>query len=202
MHFIYYFSILFRRFFMMKKLKITSSILATSLIITPISSILNQNDNIAEAKYTNKKTNKKIIQEIKFSDYEVFQAAKKAYENGELKISKEKLNEFESQLRLRGYWGENKIVQFWDGAIDVYISGAVLTFASSLGVGTILKYIPKISKYSGVLGALGGTLLGGLKAINNGVIIYFKKQVVRGYYKGSPTGGYVTKYIYQHWRHQ
>ena len=35
---------------------------------------------------------------------------------------------FESQLRLRGYWGENKIVQFSDGAIDVYISGAVLTF--------------------------------------------------------------------------
>lgn len=89
---------------MMKKLKITSSILATSLIITPISSILNQNDNIAEAKYTNKKTNKKIIQEIKFSDYEAFQAAKKAYENGELKISKEKLNELESQLMLRGYW--------------------------------------------------------------------------------------------------
>ena len=131
-----------------------------------------------------------------------FKQQKKAYENGELKISKEKLNEFESQLRLRGYWGENKIVQFSDGAIDVYISGAVLTFASSLGIGTILKYIPKISKYSGVLGALGGTLLGGLKAINNGVIIYFKKQVVRGYYKGSPTGGYVTKYIYQHWRHQ
>lgn len=187
---------------MNKTFKITSAILASSLLITPISGTLLNNKNIAEAKHINKKTNKKIKQEIKFSDYEVFQAVKKAYENGELKISKEKLNEFESQLRLRGYWGENKIVQFWDGAIDVYISGVVLNFASSYGIGTIIKYIPKISKYSGVLGALGGSLLGGLKAINNGVIIYFKKQVVRGYYKGSPTGGYVTKYIYQHWRHQ
>lgn len=187
---------------MMKKLKITSSILATSLIITPISSILNQNNNIAEAKYTNKKTNKKIIQEIKFSDYEAFQAAKKAYENGELKISKEKLNELESQLMLRGYWGQNKIVQFSDGAIDVYISGFVLSVAGSYGVGKVLSYIPKISKFVGVLGALGGGLLGGLKALNNGVIIYFKKRVVPGYYHGSPTGGYVTKYIYHHWRHQ
>lgn len=187
---------------MNKTFKITSAILASSLLITPVSGTLLNNKNIAEAKHINKKTNKKIKQEIKFSDYEVFQAVKKAYENGELNISKEKLNELESQLMLRGYWGENKIVQFWDGAIDVYISGFVLNVVAPYGAGKILSYIPKINRFSGVLSALGGGLLGGLRAMNNGVIIYFKKQVVRGYYKGSPTGGYITKYIYHHWRHQ
>lgn len=184
-----------------KKLKFASAFIASSLLITPFSSIILNNPNIAEAKNI-KNINKQIRQEIKFSDYEFFEAAKKAYENGELDISKEKLNELESQLMFRGYWGENKIVEFWDGAIDVYISGFVLSVAGSYGVGKVIAYIPKISKFAGVLGALGGGLLGGLKAINNGVIIYFRKTVVPGYFKGSPTGGYLTKYIYQHWRYQ
>ena len=183
---------------MYKKIKVFSCLL---IILNPIFiSIVKDVSKVNVVKA--EENNRKIKQVIKFSDNSVVKALKEAYNAGEINISEKEIESLQSEIDSRGYWGENKIVQFWDGAIDVYISGFVLTILSTYGAAKIIKYIPALLGYSDVASALSGGLLGGMTAMSNGIVIYFTRHWVPTVYQGLHTGGYHYAYKYSHWRSQ
>lgn len=132
---------------MNKKFKFASAVLSASLLITPISGLVNNYDNTAKANYNY--NNKSKIKKIEtYSDMEIFDAFEKAYKNGELPhVTKEQYEKLKAKSYSRGYWGENKTIYFWDGAKDEYISGFaidVLLTAGSGGVATVASKAPKL----------------------------------------------------------
>lgn len=182
---------------MKKHYKITSAVLTASLLITPITNVFLQNNNIVKA---NEVTNS-ISKVETFSDYDFFKEVEKLYNSGE--ISKEKFDKVKYLFYQKGWWGENKIVTFHDGAIDVYISGSVMSAIKELGsrgANALISAVPGIGPIISSSNIVGIAL--SMWNTDNGVILYFKKITEPGYFQGSPTGGYVTKYIYQHYRSQ
>lgn len=198
MHFIYYFSILFRRFFMMKKLKITSSILATSLIITPISSILNQNDNIAKATNSeiNTKTNanKKIKKIDTLSTEETKKLIDKLYQ--EKLIKPEKYKELQAMFQSRAFWGKVYVVTFWDNAKDIHIPGWLFSSMAVFTLASVTKVLVQVTiaypaaaaimrgPYAKSMRTLGGMAIANFtwNAMKNGLVLYYKPV----YYKNRP----------------
>lgn len=163
-----------------KKLKYTSAFLATSLLITPISGLITNYDNVAKAEIKNNKKIKKV-EYIKNS--EVLNILEQKYQNNE--ISKEDYQIIKSELQLRwGPQGTTKVVIFWDGAFDLYlnsylsyaIAASSITGAAALITGLLAaagvtggaSAIP-ISAMATFIGMVAGTELSG------GVIVYFKK---------------------------
>lgn len=167
---------------MNKKFKFTSAILSAGLLITPISGLVSNYNNVAKAEY--KEINKSGIKSIvTFSDYEVYLAIKEAKENNEIYIDENKFKLLESKIKERGYWGENKIVEFWDGATDTYISGfycETAITAGSFGIGTVISKIPKLASMAnkfanGILGfssSVIGNITQNYLNYDNGIIIY------------------------------
>ena len=189
---------------MNKKFKFTSAILTISLLITPISGLINFN-NVAKANY--KINNKKIKKEITFSDYDFFKEFKKAYENKEINITEEQFKKIEANIQSRGYWGENKIVQFHDEAIDLYLSGVVMDIIKSGGVevfSELAKRIPYIGEYidSWLAKTAINSILSKYVDTSNGVIIYFVTYWGPIYFQGAYTGRYGYIKYYSHWRSQ
>ncbi len=133
---------------MNKLSKFASSLLITSLIISPISGIIYQNNHIAKAEKTEKKVIKKEILSIE----EHKEIINSLYQNNI--IDKNKKKELESLLQDRAFSGYVWVQYFSDGAKDVHIPGWIISAAgglsfyplsavfSSARVATLLKLTP------------------------------------------------------------
>ncbi|EPT57709.1 hypothetical protein [Streptococcus agalactiae] len=93
---------------MNKKLKLTSAILSTSLIITPISGIINKNDNLAKAGEI-KKENNNIQKHIEYIDTQIY------LENNNLKINKNNILNY-----IKQNWNEININNQFKSPEDFY----------------------------------------------------------------------------------
>lgn len=168
---------------MNKKVKFTSAVLSASLLITPISGLINNYDNIAKAEYINIQNDKKVKEIIYIKDSEVLKILEEKYKNNE--ISKKDYQIIKSNLQLRwGPEGTTKVVIFWDGAFDLYlnsylsyaVAAATITGASALITGLLAA--------AGITGGASAIPAGGIATfiafvagaeLSRGVIVYFKK---------------------------
>lgn len=184
--------------FYMKKLKITSSILATSLIITPISSILNQNDNIAKATNNtiNAKANanKKIKKIDTLSTEETKKLIDKLYQ--EKLIKPEKYKELQAMFQSRSFWGKVYVVTFWDNAKDIHIPGWLFSSMAAFTLASLTKVLVQVTiaypaaaaimrgPYATSMRTLGGIAIANFtwNAMKNGLVLYYKPV----YYKNRP----------------
>ena len=184
--------------FYMKKLKITSSILATSLIITPISSILNQNDNIVKATNNtiNAKANanKKIKKIDTLSTEETKKLIDKLYQ--EKLIKPEKYKELQAMFQSRSFWGKVYVVTFWDNAKDIHIPGWLFSSMAAFTLASLTKVLVQVTiaypaaaaimrgPYATSMRTLGGIAIANFtwNAMKNGLVLYYKPV----YYKNRP----------------
>lgn len=168
-----------------KKLKFASAFLATSLLVTPISSYIIQNDNIADA-YDNNINNKPIKQVLNISNKDFLKAIEDCYKNNE--ISKNEYDSITSKLyERRAINGQTKIVIFWDGAFDLYLNSA---WSYALVGVTTIAAAAILAKAAAAVGA-GAVIISGIRnavnvmgmvisgvygvELNRGIIIYFKR---------------------------
>lgn len=111
---------------MNKLSKFASSLIITSLIISPISGIIYQNNHIAKAEKTKRKVIKKEILSIK----EHKEIINSLYQDNIISESKKK--ELESLLQDRAFSGYVWVQYFSDGAKDVHIPGWIISVAGGL----------------------------------------------------------------------
>lgn len=165
-----------------KTLKFASAFLATSLLITPISGIIYQNDNVTRAE--NKRESKKIKEIITVKDSDILNILEEKYNNNELSERDFNLIKSSFEYRWIGPKGQTKVVVFWDGAFDLYLNSYYsygLVGVSYAGATALL------TAALAAAGVTGGTSLFGVNAVtatlsliagaevSNGVIIYFRK---------------------------
>lgn len=161
---------------MNKKFKFASALLATSLALTPITNIiennLNVNNNIAKAE-------DKSIKEITYLSYEeVVTIIDEMYNNKIIDL--ERKQELNSMLLYRGTYGWPYKVTFWDGAVDVHIpgwmvvSGGVIAattigaLAGSVGLGAVA------SAGTSIASILNSHHIENIK--NHGIVMYFRLE--------------------------
>ena len=167
---------------MNKKLKIVSSLLLTSsLILTPLGINIGGNNII----YAKEDTNKIVVKEVKFTDKDFFDDVEKKYK--ENKISKTDYDYIISFKNDRSYLGngENKIVFFNDGKCDIYMSSALANMALGAGsvvtsfiVGAFVATIPGIgTTFASGVGTAVGVIVGALASenidVSRGIVAYF-----------------------------
>ncbi|MBU0279383.1 hypothetical protein, partial [Gemella sp. zg-1178] len=92
---------------MNKKVKIASAILASSLLITPISALVSNYDNVAKASETNNKIN--IQKHIEYIDSQIY------LENNNLKINKDAI-----LIYIKENWNEININNQFKTPEDYY----------------------------------------------------------------------------------
>lgn len=172
---------------MNKNLKVVSAVLSAGLLIAPVTSILQNNQNVAKA--ADLKRNKAIKKVVTVKNSDVLNILKGKYQNGEL--SEKDYNIIKSEFDNRwGAAGQTKIVFFWDGAFDLYlnsyysyaiagasIGGATVLLTSLLAAGvTDGASLFAVSSVGAFIGMVAGTEL------SNGVIVYFKRAPLGQYY--------------------
>ena len=187
---------------MLKKLKITSIILATSLIITPISGMFNQYDNIASATNidtntninintdtdtnTNINNNKKIKRVDKLSPEQTKLVIDKLYQ--QKLITPDKYKELQPTLELKSFWGSVYVVTFWDNAKDIHIPGwlfSSMAVFSAIAVAKVIAEVaiayPAVAAIMGRPTARGISWMGGIavsnftwNAMKNGLVLYYR----------------------------
>ncbi|MBU0278148.1 hypothetical protein [Gemella sp. zg-1178] len=169
---------------MNKKVKIASAILASSLLITPISALVSNYDNVARAE--NSKQKKKEVVSRKFlSSEEHKKIVAKLYEDKLIDDNKKK--EIESILQDRSFGGWVWVENFSDGAKDVHIPGWLIASGSVGGViavnealATVAASSSLVAKIMGTSSYRGLTWLANLAvgsftwdAMKNGIVLYY-----------------------------
>ncbi|MBF0714355.1 hypothetical protein HZY83_06665 [Gemella sp. GH3] len=161
---------------MNKKIKLASALLSTSLVVTPVSGIIYQNDNVAKAE------NKDIKEVVYIKNSEILNILEQKYKNNE--ISKEDYQIIKSELQLRwGPQGTTKVVIFLDGAFDLYLN-SYLSYAVSASISGATALITGLLAAAGVSGGASAipvsaiaTFIGMVAGteLSRGVIVYFKR---------------------------
>lgn len=126
---------------MNKLSKFASSLLITSLIISPISGIVYQNNHIAKAE----KKQKKVVKKETLSIKEHKEIINSLYKNNIISESKKK--ELESLLQDRSFTGYVWVEFFSDGAKDVHIPGWLVSTAGGLAYYPLVAVLssPRVS---------------------------------------------------------
>lgn len=173
---------------MNKNLKVVSAVLSAGLLIAPVTSILQNNQNVAKA--ADLKRNKAIKKVVTVKNSDVLNILKGKYQNGEL--SEKDYNIIKSEFDNRwGAAGQTKIVFFWDGAFDLYLNSYYSYAIADASIGGATVLLTSLLAAAGVtdgaslfavssVGAFIGMVAG--TELSNGVIVYFKRAPLGQYY--------------------
>ncbi len=171
---------------MNKKIKFASTVLATSLLLTPISGLVSQYYNVAKATEYTINSNKQIKQVDILSPEDTKFLIEKLYQKNLIKP--EKYKELKSMTEDRAFWGSVYVVTFWDNAKDVHIPGwlfSSLAVFSAIAVATVIAEVaattPAVAAIMGTPTAkglqwIGNIIVGGFvfDSLKNGIVLYYK----------------------------
>lgn len=173
---------------MNKNFKIVNAVLSAGLLIAPVSSILQNNQNVAKA--TDLKRNKAIKKVVTVKNSDVLNILKGKYQNGEL--SEKDYNIIKSEFDNRwGASGETKIVIFWDGAFDLYLNSYYSYAIAGASIGGATVLLTSLLAAAGITSGASLFAVGSVSAfiglvagaeLSNGVIIYVKRDFLGRYY--------------------
>lgn len=173
---------------MNKNFKVVSAVLSAGLLIAPVTSILQNNQNVAKA--ADLKRNKAIKKVVTVKNSDVLNILKGKYQNGEL--SEKDYNIIKSEFDNRwGPSGETKFVFFWDGAFDLYLNSYYSYALASATVGGATVLLGSLLAAAGISGGTSlfaatsvGAFIGMVAGteLSSGVIIYVKRDFLGRYY--------------------
>lgn len=173
---------------MNKNFKVVSAVLSAGLLIAPVTSILQNNQNVAKA--ADLKRNKAIKKVVTVKNSDVLNILKGKYQNGEL--SEKDYNIIKSEFDNRwGPSGQTKVVFFSDGAFDLYLNSYYSYALAGASIGGATVLLTSLLAAAGITGGASLFAVGSVSAfiglvagaeLSNGVIIYVKRDFLGRYY--------------------